>query len=55
VLARLAGCTEEEAYLYVTTIGDLRSGAVWAMGKTEPEWAARIPLVVGVEVPLPPR
>lgn len=55
VLARLAGCTEEEAHLYVTTIGDLRNGAVWAMGKTEPEWATGIPLVVGVEVPIPRR
>ena len=55
VLARLAGCTEEEAYLYVTTVGDLRNGATWPMGKTESEWAARIPLVVGVEVPLPRR
>jgi amidase len=55
VLARLKGCTEQEAYLYVTTVGDLRHGATWPLGKTGPEWAARIPLVVGVEVPLPPR
>jgi amidase len=46
ILARLAGCTEQEAYLYVTTSGDLRSGAVWGMGKND------LPLVVGVEVPL---
>lgn len=47
ILARLAGRTEEEAYLYVTTVGDLRNGAVWAMGKHD------LPLVVGVEVPFP--
>ena len=55
VLARLTACTREEAYLYVTTVGDLRNGALWHMGKTEPEWMARIPLVVGVEVPILPR
>jgi len=53
VLARLAGCTQEEAYLYVTTLGDLRNGAVWMMGRTEQEWYKQVPLVVGVEVPLP--
>jgi amidase len=47
ILARLTGCTEQEAYLYVTTVGDLRNGAVWPMGKND------LPLVVGVEVPLP--
>jgi amidase len=52
LLARLAGCTEKEAYLYVTTVGDLRHGATWSMGKTEPEWMRTLPLVVGVEVPL---
>jgi len=52
ILARLTGCSEAEAYLYVTTVGDLRNGAVWAMGKTEPEWAKTMPPVVGVEVPL---
>lgn len=52
VLARLAGCTEKEAYLYVTTVGDLRNGGVWAMGRKE-GWCRGIPLVVGVEVPLP--
>ena len=51
ILSRLAGCTEGEAYLYVTTVGDLRNGAVWAMGKQEPDWARTLPLVVGVEVP----
>jgi amidase len=55
VLARLKGCTEQEAYLYLTTVGDLRNGATWPMGKSGPEWAARMPLVVGVEVPFPPR
>jgi amidase len=53
ILARLTGCTEEEAYLFVATVGDLRNGAVWGMGKTEPEWAKHLPVVVGVEVPLP--
>lgn len=52
MLARLTGCTEEEAYLFVTTVGDLRNGAVWGMGKTEPEWIRHMPVVVGVEVPL---
>jgi len=46
ILSRLTGCTEEEAFLYVTTVGDLRNGAVWSMGKND------APLVVGVEVPL---
>jgi len=52
ILARLTGCSEAEGYLYVTTVGDLRNGAVWAMGKTEPNWVKTMPLVVGVEVPL---
>jgi amidase len=52
ILARLTGCTEAEAYLFVTTVGDLRNGAVWAMGKTEPDWLKHLPVVVGVEVPL---
>jgi hypothetical protein len=47
ILARLTGCTEQEAYLYVSTVGDLRNGAVWPMGKND------LPLVVGVEVPFP--
>jgi acetamidase/formamidase len=53
LLAKLTGCTEEEAYLFVTTVGDLRNGAVWGMGKTEPAWLKTLPVVVGVEVPLP--
>ncbi len=51
ILAKLSGCTEEEAYLFVTTVGDLRNGAVWGMGKTEPDWIQYMPVVVGVEVP----
>ncbi len=47
ILARLQGCTEDEAFLYVTTVGDLRNGAVWYMGSP-----AHPPVVVGVEVPL---
>jgi amidase len=52
ILSQLAGCTEEEAYLFVTTVGDLRNGAVWGMGKTDPNWIKHMPVVVGVEVPL---
>ena len=52
ILARLSGATEEEAYLYVTTVGNLRNGAVWSMGRTEPAWMRAMPLVVGVEVAL---
>jgi amidase len=50
ILARLVGCSEEEAALYVMTVGDLRNGAVWPMGLHEPHLP---PLVVGLEVPLP--
>ena len=53
VLSRIASCTEREAFLYVTTVGDLRNGAVWAMRKAEPGRAQRLPLVVGIDVPLP--
>ena len=52
ILARIAGCAEREAYLYVTTIGHLRNGANWQMkvgGKTH----HKMPLTVGVEVPTP--
>jgi amidase len=52
VLARLRGCTEKEAFLYVATVGDLRNGAVWSMGRTEPDWIRTVALVVGLEVPL---
>ena len=54
ILTRLSGCTPEEAYLFVTTVGDLRNGGVWNIGKTEPDWARNLPLTVGVEVPYPP-
>ena len=47
VLSRVTGCSRAEAYLFVTTVGDLRNGAVCGMGQ-EPH----PPLVVGVEVPL---
>jgi len=53
VLSRIAGVTREEAFLFVTTVGDLRNGAVWAMGKAEPEWLRDMPAVVGLEVPRP--
>lgn len=46
ILARIAGVTREEAYLYVTTVGDLRNGAVWVLGRND------IPPTVGLEVPL---
>jgi len=36
-----------EAFLYVTTVGDLRNGAVWYMGREGPT----PPVVVGLEVP----
>ena len=52
ILAKLKGCTEGEARLYVRTVGDLRNGAVWAMGRSEPSWCIHLPLVVGVEVPV---
>ncbi len=52
ILAQLTGCTEGEAYLYVTTVGDLRNGAVWSMGRTGPDRDVALPMVVGVEVPL---
>ncbi len=50
ILAHIAGSTREEAYLYVTTVGDLRNGAVWPMKAGEQPSGP--PLVVGVEVPL---
>jgi len=46
ILARVAGVTRHEAYLYVTTVGDLRNGAVWVLGRND------IPPTVGLEVPL---
>ena len=50
ILPRLTGCTEKEAYLFVTTVGDLRNGANWPLKPgSEPD----LPLVVGVEVPVP--
>jgi amidase len=52
ILSRITGCTEEEAYLFVTTVGDLRNGAVWSLGKVEQTWATTFPVVVGLEVPL---
>jgi len=55
VLAKLAGCTEKEAYLYVTTVGDLRNGGVWQMGKGGPSGNESVTLTVGVEVPWAPR
>ena len=52
ILAHIKGCTEEEAFLYITTVGDLRNGAVWIMGNPHQESHIHAPLVVGVEVPL---
>ena len=53
ILARLKGCTEKDAYLYATTVGDLRNGAVWAQGKTgAADWMESLPFVLGLEVPL---
>jgi amidase len=48
IFARLSGCTEGEAFLYCATVGDLRNGAVWAMGNE-----SDVPPCVGLEVPLP--
>jgi len=53
VLARLIGCAEEHARLYVTTVGSARNGAIWILGRDDSDWARTTPLVVGVEVPLP--
>jgi amidase len=47
ILARRTGVTMQEAFLYATTVGDLRNGAVWGMGSND------LPAVVGLEVPLP--
>jgi amidase len=52
-LSRLCGCTEKEAFLYVTTVGDLRNGAAWALGRKKPDGTEQLPAVVGLEVPLP--
>ena len=52
ILARITGVTEKEAHLYVTTVGDLRNGAIWPMGRTEPVWVRDVVQVVGLEVPL---
>jgi len=53
VLTRLTGCSENEAFLYVATVGDLRAGSVFTMGLTNVlEMGRRIPLTVGIEVPL---
>ena len=51
ILAHLTGCTQAEAYLFVTTVGDLRNGAVWGMGKNGPGFE-HLPIVIGVEVPV---
>ncbi|MFO8008525.1 MAG: acetamidase/formamidase family protein, partial [Candidatus Brocadiia bacterium] len=57
LVSRAAGVTEEEAYLFATMVGDLRNGAVWALAGEESieecPWQADLPLVVGLEVPLP--
>lgn len=53
ILTTLKGCSEAEAGLYVRTVGDLRNGGVWSMGRKEPEWMKGVPVVVGLEVPLP--
>ena len=49
ILARLTGVTHKEAFLYCTTVGSLRNGAIWYMGKPEPN----PPVVVGLDVPTP--
>ncbi len=52
ILTHIAGCTEQEARLFVRTVGHLRNGAVWAMDKTAPDWQRNLPLTIGVDVPL---
>lgn len=52
IFARIKGCSEDEARLFVRTVGHLRNGAIWPMGRTEPDWCKYVPLVVGLEVPL---
>ena len=44
------GSTSLQAWME-TTVGDLRNGAVWFMGKPDLPW--KLPVTVGVEVPLP--
>lgn len=48
VLTRLTGATEQEAFLYCTTVGSLMNGAIWYAGRDR-----HPPLVVGLEVALP--
>ena len=48
ILARVADVTEKEAFLYCTTAGSLRNGAIWYMGRDK-----HPPVVVGLEVPTP--
>jgi len=51
ILSRITGVTEKEAFLYCTTVGDLRNGTIWPMRYgIKPDSP---PLVVGLEVPLP--
>lgn len=52
ILAHITGCSESAAGLYVRTVGNLRNGAIWAGGKSDPDWYQYVPLVVGLEVPL---
>lgn len=49
ILSRITGVTEREAFLYCTTVGDLRNGAIWGIGRND---AQHLPAVVGLEVPL---
>jgi amidase len=48
VLARLTGCTQQEAHLYCATVGDLRNGAVWVIASEDD-----VPVTVGLEVRTP--
>jgi amidase len=55
ILSRIVRVTENEAFLYCMTVGNLRNGAIWSMGtknfRTKYGWGPP-PLVVGLEVPL---
>ena len=53
ILNRRTGCTLEEAYLYVTTVGDYKNGGIYSLGWSDRAAARGSPAVVGVEVPWP--
>lgn len=58
ILSSISGVTREEAYLYCTTVGDLRNGGIWMMRSAATGPACRkqkrgqLPVTVGLVVPL---